>query len=351
MSTETETVEVQEEIKTSSDSASVENQYKIFDYFKEHTGLLVACVSALVATMSFVLNFAVGRMNYAYLTYWDIGALHANVGNQNELYTVVCSMLYFLSLLLIHGLLSGTSDAFRHYNKLLSTTKQSIKESKKRKKEFRSKVQELSDRVKMLTPEEKQTESAREAENELERAMAILEESELSTKELKEGGNTLRSWVAIQLVVAIILSYLIGVIFLSLINTTSTIKEFFHSSLVIIVIILLDLVIYFLPAYFRSRCTSKKYKTGGMIEEILELRKSGAPSFPVDSFFKSGMKSMLSDKKLALAAWQIIMVTVILLFMMSTAGTKTAELKRNFPIFEDDLGSYAVVYIRGCLFF
>lgn len=65
MSTETEIVEVKEEKNASPDNALAENQYKIFDYFKEHTGLLVTCISALVAIMSFILHFAVGRMNYA----------------------------------------------------------------------------------------------------------------------------------------------------------------------------------------------------------------------------------------------------------------------------------------------
>lgn len=347
MSAETEIIEVKEENAVSPDNTPAENQYKIFDYFKEHTGLFVTCVSALVAVMSFILHFAVGRMNYAYLAYWDIGSLHANVSNQNELYTVVCSLLYLLSLMLIHSLLSGTSDTFRYYNKLLSTMRLSIKESRKRKAKFRSKVQELSDQLEQLTPEEKQSESALEAKTELERAKLILDESEDSSKELKSARNTLRRWVAIQLAVAVAFSYVVGLVFLSLVNTTATIEGNLRSSRSIIVIILLDLAIYFLPAYFKSRCTGKKYENGEAIEEVLELIKSEVPSFPFDSFVNSGMKSMLSDKKLKLAAWQIIAVTVILLFMMSATGTMSAEQKRNFPIYEDELGSYAVVYTSG----
>ena len=347
MSTDTEIVEVKEEEITSTESIHVENQYKIFEYFKEHTGLLVTCVSALVAVMSFVLHFAVGRMNYAYLAYWDIGSLHANINNQNELYTVVCSLLYLLSLMLIHSLLSGTSDTFRYYNKLLSIMRLSIEDSRKRKAKFQSKVKELSDQLEQLTPEEKQSESVIEAEKELERAKLILDESEDSSKELKSARNTLRRWVAIQLAVAVAFSYVIGFVFLSLVNTTATIEGNLRSSRSIIIIILLDFAIYFLPAYFKSRCTGKKYENGEAIEEILELIKSEVPSFPFESVVNSGMKSMLSDKKLKLASWQIIAVTVVLLFMMSATGTMSAEQKRDFSIFEDELGSYAVVYTSG----
>jgi hypothetical protein len=249
--------------------------------------------------------------------------------------------------MLIHSLLSGTSDTFRYFNKLLSTMKLSIKESRKRKANFRKKVQELSNQFEKLTPEEKQSESAIEAEKELERAKAILEESEDSTKELKSARNTLRKWVVIQLAIAVTFSYLIGFAFLSLVNTTATIERNLRSSQAIIGIILLDLIIYFLPAYFKSRCTGKKYENGDAIEEILEMIKTEVPSFPFESFVKSGVKSVLSDKKLKLVAWQTMAGTMILLFMMSASGTMSAEQKREFPIFEDELGSYAVVYISG----
>lgn len=59
--------EKQEEEKYPSNASLEEEQYKVFDYCKEHPGLLVTCVSALVAIISFLLHYAVGRMNYAYL--------------------------------------------------------------------------------------------------------------------------------------------------------------------------------------------------------------------------------------------------------------------------------------------
>lgn len=347
MSTGTEITEVKDEPKSSSESISKENEYKIFDYFKEHTGLLVTCVSALVAIMSFILNFAVGRMNYAYLAYWDINLLHANVSNQNELYTVVCSLLYLLSFMLIHSLLSDTSDAFRYYNKLLSITNISIKESRKRNAKLRREVEKLSHQFEMLTSEEKQSKSAIDIENELERVKAFLTESEDSAKNLRSARNALRKWVVIQFAIAVAFSYVIGFVFLSLVNTTSTFKDNLHSSKSIIVIILLDLVLYFLPAYFKSRCTHKEYENGVAIDEILKLVNSEIPRFPFESFVKNGVKSVLSDKKLKLAAWQIITVTVILLFMMSSTGTVSAEQKRDFPVFEDEYGAFAVVYTSG----
>lgn len=250
-------------------------------------------------------------------------------------------------VMLIHSLLSGTSDTFRYYNKLLSITNISIKESSKRNAKLRREVQKLSHQFEMLTSEEKQSTRAIEAKKGMERAKTILTESEDSAKKLKSARNSMRRWVVIQLAVSIAFSYVIGFIFLSLLYTTSTIEKYLRSSHSIISIILLDLALYFLPAYFKSRCTGKKYENGNVTEEILELFDSESPKFPFDSLLENGIKPILSDKKLMLAAWQIIAVTVILLFMMSSAGTVSAEQKRDFPIFEDEQGAFAVVYTSG----
>lgn len=223
----------------------------------------------------------------------------------------------------------------------------SIKESSKRNAKLRREVQKLSHQFEMLTSEEKQSTRAIEAKKGMERAKTILTESEDSAKKLKSARNSMRRWVVIQLAVSIAFSYVIGFIFLSLLYTTSTIEKYLRSSHSIISIILLDLALYFLPAYFKSRCTGKKYENGNVTEEILELFDSESPKFPFDSLLENGIKPILSDKKLMLAAWQIIAVTVILLFMMSSAGTVSAEQKRDFPIFEDEQGAFAVVYTSG----
>ena len=155
MSTETELVEVEEEHDVSSENIPQEEQYKLFDFFKEHNGFLVTCISALIATMSVIFHFAVGRMNYAYLEYWDIASLHANTGNQNELYTVVCSFLFLLSLMLIHGLLSGTSDAFRYYNKILSRMSWTIRRAQKTRRKLQKKMRKLTKRLDSLSLKER----------------------------------------------------------------------------------------------------------------------------------------------------------------------------------------------------
>ena len=345
MDTNTEIEVVRPKAETSPKNTKEENQYKILNYFKEHTGLLVTCVSASVAIMSFLLNFAVGRLNYAYLEYWNIASIHAIINNQNELYLVICSLLYMIILTLIHGLLSGTSEAFRHYNKLLSIMNQAIKSLKKSNKQIQKAWKAVSKRFECLKPEQKQTTVAKELEKEIESNIVMLRERMTIQRKIKRGMRELRKRAFFQIACAIIFSFFIGVLFLVLEETTITIEDSIRSSLVMIGIIIFDLVIYFLPAYFSTRCTKKQYENEHPLEKIDELVSVKFRAFPLEKLVKNGIKTMLSDKMLKFAAGQTIVVTVLLLFTISLSGTASAKQRRSFPIYMDGTTSYAIVYI------
>lgn len=351
MNTDTTIEEVQERTNASPQDAPEKNQYKIFDYFKDHTGLLVTCVSALVAIMSFIFHFAVGRMNYAYLEYWDIASLHANTDNQNELYMVVCSMLYTLSIALIHGLLSRTSDTFRFYNKLLSTMHQAIKESKKLVRRLQRKIRVMSRDFKRLPYAAKRDPAAKEIQKKIKEYKEISEKGTNSIQALKEPRGKLRRRVAFRIAGTIILSYLIGTLFLALANTTGTLVESIRASWIVAASIGSASLIYFVPAYLATRCSRKQYQSENVIEKIEELISSEIPDFPFEKIVRNGIKSMLSDKMLKAAGWLIIAVTVVMLFTMSVTGTVSAKQQRRFPIYTDGSTSYAIVYISDSAMF
>lgn len=351
MSTETEIAEVQAEEKASPKSTQKDNEYKIFDYFKEHTGLLVTCVSALVAIISFILHFAVGRMNYAYLEYWDIASLHANANNQNEIYTVACMLLYIASLLVIQSLIGKTADTFKHYNQLLSTINQGINISKRLNKQLRRKLRGITNDWDKLLSKEKKSRRGKRIKEQIDDDYEILKKGEQSLKNIKKARNKLLAWVVIQIVVAVILSYLLGCLSLFLVNMTTTISDSFQSSHTIVTMLVGNLLIYFVPAYFASRCRKKQYEDEAILERMLELANATAPDFPFESLMKEGVKSLFSDKKLKLASIQMVIVIVILLSSMSLTGTQTAERKNSFPIYTDGDVSYAIVYFRGTTVF
>lgn len=351
MSTETEIAEVKEEKVASSDNTPTENQYKIFDYFKEHTGLLVTCVSALVAIMSFILHYAVGRMNYAYLAYWDIASLYANTNNQGELYMAMFSLLYMLVLMIIHGLLSKTSDAFRYYCELLVTVKLGVRFSKKLHREYKKELGVKSDEWRCLSPKERESDRGLSIKKQLDQGYENLGAALNAWKQIKARRWRVRFKVLGQIVRVVVLSYLLGSLCLVFSNLTATIKDGFKLSWAVIITIIIDLVIYFVPAYIKAKRVSKKYKDEEVIHRMLEMADSKIPKFPIENISNWRLKSMISDRVIKSSLFLVVYATVLLLFTMSWSGTLNAEQKHRFSLCSGDSGSYAIVYISGSTVF
>lgn len=347
MSIETEIIGVPENGNAPSDSSPKENLYKIFDYFKEHTGLLVTCVSALVAVMSFILRFAVGRMNYAYLAYWDIASLHANISNQNELYLALGTLLYICALLIIQSLISQTADAFKYYHCLLLGIKRVMKESKKTHRRLKKEIRSIFREWKKLPDKEKKTKRGQKKKERIDKDYELAKEGAQSLKNVIKLRNRVRARVTIHIIFALVLSYLLGSLFLVFLNVSTPIRESFRLSRVVVIHIITNLLLYFVPAYFASHRQTKQLKD----EELAELTNSDAPKFPFENWMTVGVKPLFSDKKMKLAIVPIAFVMAFLVFILSFAGTLTAERKRCFPIYSDNSTSYAIVYFSGSTVF
>lgn len=347
MSTEMEIAEVQKEVKTSPDSTSEGNQYKIFEYFAEHTGLLVTCISAVVAILSFVIQFAVGRMNYAYLAYWDIASLHANVTNQNELYMVMCVLCYMLALMLIRGFLSKTSDTFRYYVQLLSMVNQGIKVTKRQNRKLRKELRSISIELERLAPEKRESEKGKSIKERCEKSQKTLENELRSIHRVKKARRKLLLWVIIQIIIAIVLSYLLGSILLVFVNMTATIRESIYSSRIIVLFIAADMIGCFVPAYIDARRSSSKYQDEEIFDKAIELIDSENPRFPFENLRGWKIKTILTDKILKSIMVYLSVGMVILLLSMSFIGTLSAEKTRSFPMYTEGTTLYAVVYTSG----
>ena len=351
MSIETEIMSVQEEENVPSDSSPKENPYKIFDYFNDHTGLLVTSISALVAIMSFILRFAVGRMNYAYLAYWDIASLHANISNQNELYLALGTLLYICALLIIQTLISRTAYAFKYYNCLLLGINRVMRKSRKTHRRLTKKIRSLCRDWKKLPNKEKKSKQGQKIKERVDKDYELAKEWTQSLKNLKKSRNRLSARVTIQIIVALVLSYLLGSLFLVLLNVSTPIRESFRLSRVVVVHIITNLLLYFVPAYYGACRQIKQYKDDEIHDKVLELSSSDAPGFPFENLMKEGIKPLFTDNKLKLAIVPIAFVMAFLVFILSFAGTLSAEQKRCFPIYSDNSAVYAIVYFSGSTVF
>ena len=118
-------------------NAEGKNEYSIYDFFRGHPGAFAACISGIVAVLSFVFNFAVSRYNYAYLGYWRIDPIYASDIGKGNVYLVLASFLYTIALMIIHAFLSETVDALISYREKQKIFRQSYKKIKRVQKEIK----------------------------------------------------------------------------------------------------------------------------------------------------------------------------------------------------------------------
>ena len=347
MSTETEIMEVKEEKVTSSDNAPTENQYKIFNYFKDKPAMLIACVSALVAIGSWLLRFAVGRMNYAYLAYWDIATLHANNNNPNELYMVAGILLFTLVLMIIHSVLNKLSDTFRYYIPLLLLTNRSINLSKKEKQAFLKELRKLYIRFSILPLKKKKSIEGITIKKEIEKHSKKTKEELKEIQRVKKARQFIRIGVMIQVAFDVFLLYLLGSMFFVLINMSGTIRDSIQGSWVIALFILLELADKYIPAYREASRSCKQYKDEEALRKARELLSSEMPKFPLEALKSWEIKAVLSDKVLKSVMVSILTGMIIIILSISFAGSLSAKMVRSFPMYTDGDVSYAVVYTSG----
>lgn len=326
-------------------------QYRILNYFKDHTGFFVAFISAIVAIISFVIRFAISRLNFAYLEYWDVATLHANVDNQNEFYLVVCTLLYSLALILIHVLLSKTSNAYRNYNRLQSALHQQIKRAKKTRKRLAKEVKICSRLLSKLRKEENECDKIRKIQEKIEKATENDMLLQSAICDSQQNCKVIRKWVALKVVRSVVFSFIVGLLFAVLVRTSITTYTITESTIIISCVILFDMLLYFLPAYWSTRCTKKQYEEMDISKFVEEMHPDKFPVFPMDDIAEKGVTPIFSDKKIKQAVSHAIFVTIFLLLMMPIIGTQSAKLQKEFPIYYEDTKTYAIVYTTGTTVF
>lgn len=347
MSTETEITEVHEQKSAAPESKIKDNEYKIFDYFKGHTTLFVTVVSALVAIMSFIFRFAVSRMNYAYLAYWDIALLHANDNNPSELYMVVCLLLFAFSLLLIRSFLSKMADTFRYYFPLLLMINRGINISKRDDKKLLKEIKKISCKFDRLPPKAQKSAKGKAINEKVKRSRESIENDLNRLERIRKSRQKIVRIVLLQTTITIVLAYLLGSFFLSLVNMTATVRENLFSSQIVVLFIFIELVYQYVPACFAAIRLNKQYKDEEIPDKVVELCDEEKPMFPHEHLIKLGIKSIFTDKTVKTVIAHLLIGVVILLSGMSFTGTLTAEKTRYFPIYSAEEKLYAVVYTSG----
>ncbi len=318
-------------------------KYGIYHYFKEHTAFLVACVSALVAVVSFILKFAINRCNAAYLAYWNVSKLY--VGNDvGQIYLVLGAFLYCFALILISQLFGSTAEVFRNYSEYLSYLDWRLRQVRKADRALRRAEKQLKRRC-----------SGKKAAALTAKKKAVIQagiaDSTQELQELKKLGDLLKQvfrprkqWMIRNILAAVVIAFLVVLLLLLLMIDSITLRSLASACGFSVLFVLFDSLLYFLPAYLQSRCTKEKYDkiNHQQIADALVGKEQG--KFPLEKLLLGKTKRIVSNGQFLMLAIQLLTAIVITVFTLAISGRATAQNQKEFSIYTDESGTYAIVY-------
>ena len=78
---------------TPKSTTGVEDEYRIYEFVKEHPGLLTALVSACAVVLSILLPFCNYLSESAYVRYWNVNPIYINIESSVQLYSTAISLV------------------------------------------------------------------------------------------------------------------------------------------------------------------------------------------------------------------------------------------------------------------
>lgn len=336
----TETVEAQQP-----DQNREKNKSTIYSYFKEHTAFLVACVSALIAVISYALNYAATQYTNAYLQYWMVDTAYAHE-NKTVIYSILFSLLFGIAVVIAHKVMSSTANVFGVYHRLLSATNWHYKDTKKDFRNVKCAAKKLACTKKKLAKEAKKTgiEITDIDANDIDQKVVNIAKSLKEIRSLKRSYNL---WLTLNVLGSALAVFGLILIVSSLMSSIKGDSRAWTPIVLSSIIVLFDFVLYFLPVYRSSRIKKKERKEVSIDQLRTETQNITGHRFPIFTLVHTSAKELFSDKRIKQIAIIALILFVTLAGSYSSTGKSDAEKTKCFPIYRDETGTYAVVYNNG----
>lgn len=345
MATE-EMTAVAEPQETTQPEVHDESQYSIYNYFKEHTAFFVACVSACVAVITFALNYAANQYTSAYLQYWMVDTVYAKDNKTELVYTILFTLLYGAAIVVAHKVTSGTANAFGIFNRILSALKWYCLDATR---EFRVLKQK---RRKMMRGFNRIAKKSKVIEHDpIYKAVEQLKKEEATTetalRKIRDMRRTCTLWVTFNTIGPALVVF--GIV-LAVASLMAVSKGNYRTSGPLIlagIIVVFDLLLYFVPVCRSSRIKKKNYKDVSLEQIQAEIEQADMRRFPLVALMRTSAKELLSNKRIKQIAAIALFLFVTLIGSYLSAGKTDAAKNKEFPVFVDETGTYVAVYNNG----
>lgn len=116
-----------------------EREYRIYEYLKENTAVLLAVISALIAIVTFFSKLSTFITIRNRLKYWEFDVAYANLGNESDIFQVTFSIIFSFITALSAMWFSSTYDVYLAERKRYLVMRYYTDNQKKKMKELNKK--------------------------------------------------------------------------------------------------------------------------------------------------------------------------------------------------------------------
>lgn len=297
------------ENSTQIDSSQIySDTYKLYDYFKLHPSICLACISGCIAICSFIINCLVFKQTQKELSYWNVDSALISSSSKQMLFSFTFTIIYFMIIPFINFFIKDVYIAYIPLSVRIKNLKVKNKFFKKRLKVCKKNCNNKDDKYEIID------------------LYSELKDIEKYTKQLK--------WDLLKILFKnIVLAYILTVISITLLissNRTNNTKE---NILTLNIASVLVIVLYCIVNYCLFHKVFKK----------IDKEDNYYPQFPSTKIFNIGIKSVFSDLNI-FACIMSVFVSIILTFLFGTASTDYVKKQKEFKTISVDNKEYVAVY-------
>lgn len=308
--------------------------YKILNYFKKEPSIGIACVSAVVVIVSFLINVAIYLREAAYLDYWELDIGYAFLSSPNQFYHVCGMVLHTIISAIALSIVNGAYEAFIPARKLIFLRRSKLKAISKDVRDTETELKQIRKKYSQKqTPQERK--ELRKYENEIKKNKKRLVKLR---KENKEIDFSLVTTLLGHLIISGILLWIDLSLYFALMGKTKNVVW-----MGLAVAVLLNAALYGLAAFSHRKLLNKKALRKvdiGSIDSYITEWYTNEKKYPSELDWRF----YLNDKNITSTLFSSILYVVLILCMFSAQGRTDAQQKDTFSVIKDNDQTYVSVY-------
>lgn len=316
--------------------------YRIYEYLKEHPSVMIACVSAIIATASFAMNAVIFFVDYKYFSFWGFDIARGEYKNPNQIYILSASIVFVLTINIVQKYFGELFSTYLRRTEYIPVSKAILRDFKKT--------------IRMINNTKKKRNSTRNAAQSTPKQNKNPEKGigdvlpkirQIRSTIRKENWNVIKELFAF-LVPSGFLMILIGMLYFGAVGTAKL--SFWICILISLLYPIFLVLLNFLLSYCFVRVPfNRKIKETAknnpqeLISMFNENNQTGKSPF---SYRLKDMlnKDTIKDSKLGSHIVSIMMAVVVYFIVFSFSANSIQAARKEFPVCYIDKNLYVIVY-------